>query len=65
MEDSLEMTFISLLYSILEQCLMLWLLAHVFRVADQILDFKAFEQGTLAQKGHKITYHETISPDCF
>ena len=40
MEDSLEMTFISLLYSILEQCLMLWLLAHVFRVADKILDLK-------------------------
>ena len=40
MEDSLEMTFILLLYSILEQCLMFWLLAHVFRVVDKILDLK-------------------------
>ena len=40
MEDSLEMTFISLLCSILEQCLMLWLLAHGFRVVDKISDLK-------------------------
>ena len=40
MEDSLEMTFILLLYSILEQCLMFWLLAHVFRDVDKILDLK-------------------------
>ena len=43
MEDSLEMTFISLLYSILEQCSMFWLLSHVFRVADKILDLKDFQ----------------------
>ena len=43
MEDSLEMTFISLLYSILEQCSMFWLRAHVFGVADIILDLKDFQ----------------------
>ena len=60
MEDSLEMTFISLLYSILEQCSMFWLLPHVFRVADKIYGERGGVKNKMAVKQFILVFGSDV-----